>query len=91
MTEEETGSSRGRRNKAARFIDEYDLEGLGEEMARRWTAEDDRWSLRDLVDLQRVDVPGLYFTSNRMKNGYIFHSISLYLLDILLRDADSVV
>lgn len=50
MTEEETGSSRGRWSKVARRINEYDLEGLGEEMARRWTAEDDRWSLRDLAD-----------------------------------------
>lgn len=50
MTEDSTESSRGRRSKVARLIDEYDLNGLGEEMARRWTAEDDRWSLRDLAD-----------------------------------------
>ena len=50
MTEDETMSSRGRRSKVARLIDDYELDGLGEEMARRWTADDDRWSLRDLAD-----------------------------------------
>ena len=50
MTERDTGAGRGRQSKVARLIAEYDLDGLGEEMARRWTAEDDRWSLRDLAD-----------------------------------------
>ena len=50
MTDQDSEISRGRRSKVARLIDEYDLNGLGEEMARRWTAEDDRWSLRDLAD-----------------------------------------
>jgi len=50
MTNQDTGTGRGRRSKVARLIDEYDLDGLGEGMARRWTAEDDRWSLRDLAD-----------------------------------------
>ena len=50
MTEDSSESSRGRRSKVARLIDAYDLDGIGEEMARRWTAEDDRWSLRDLAD-----------------------------------------
>jgi len=50
MTDQDSEISRGRRSKVARLIDEYDLNGLGEEMARRWTAEDDRWSFRDLAD-----------------------------------------
>ena len=50
MTEDSSESDRGRRSKVARLIDDYDLNGIGEEMARRWTAEDDRWSLRDLAD-----------------------------------------
>lgn len=50
MTKQDTGTGRGRRSKVARLIDEYDKDGLGEEMTRRWTAEDDRWSLRDLAD-----------------------------------------
>lgn len=42
--------ARGRRNKVARLIDEYDLEGLGAELETRWTATgDDHWSLRDLA------------------------------------------
>lgn len=50
MTEEDTEKSGRRRIKVARLIDEYGLEGLGEEMAQRWTAEEDRWSLRELAD-----------------------------------------
>jgi hypothetical protein len=50
MTERETESDTERQIKVARLIDEYNLDGLGEEMARRWTAEDDRWSLRDSAD-----------------------------------------
>jgi hypothetical protein len=50
MTDDGKGSRRGRKSKVARLIEEYDLDSLGEEMARRWTAEDNRWSLRDLAD-----------------------------------------
>lgn len=40
-----------RRLKVDRLIEEYDLEGLGAELERRWTAEDadERTSLRDLA------------------------------------------
>jgi len=38
-------------SKVARLIDEHDLEGLGDELEARWTADgDDRMSLRDLAD-----------------------------------------
>jgi hypothetical protein len=41
----------GRRIKVARLLDEYALEGFGDELERRWTAEDDsRLSLRALAD-----------------------------------------
>ena len=50
MTENPTESDRGRRSKVARLIDEYELHGLGAEMERRWTDDEDRWSLRDLAD-----------------------------------------
>ncbi|MFC7229719.1 hypothetical protein N0B31_20140 [Salinirubellus salinus] len=53
MTTENTSESDagGRRVKVARLIDEYGLEGLGGELERRWTAEDDsRLSLRALAN-----------------------------------------
>lgn len=49
-SESSDGSGRGRRSKVARLVEEYDLEGLGAEMERRWTDEEDRWSLRELAD-----------------------------------------
>lgn len=48
-TDDASGSSRGRRSKVARLLEEYDLEGFGAELERRWTADEDRWSLRDLA------------------------------------------
>lgn len=45
------GGSGGRRLKVKRLVDEYDLQGLGSDLERRYTSEDDaRSSLRDLVD-----------------------------------------
>lgn len=38
------------RIKVARLLDRHDIEGLGAEMEARWTAEDDRMSLRALAD-----------------------------------------
>ena len=38
-------------SKVARLLEEYDLEGFGAEMEARWTADDDRMSLRALADL----------------------------------------
>lgn len=39
-------------SKVARLIDEYDLDGLGDELESRWTAENtERMSLRELADL----------------------------------------
>lgn len=50
MTEDANRPSRGRQSKVARLIEQYDLGTIGEEMARRWTAEDERSSLRELAD-----------------------------------------
>jgi hypothetical protein len=47
--DESTASSRGRRSKVPRLIDEYDLQGLGAELEQLWTAEKDRKSLRALA------------------------------------------
>ncbi len=40
---------RGRRSKVARVLEEYDLHGFGAELEQLWTAENDRYSLRDLA------------------------------------------
>ena len=77
MTGRDTGSGRGRRSKVARLIDEYDLNGLGREMAQRWTAEDDRWSLRDLADHfnqaileAAMEAEGAQLLDGEVKNTY---------------------
>ena len=49
QSEKSTASSRRRRSKVARLIDEYDLQGLGAELEQQWTADEDRKSLRDLA------------------------------------------
>jgi hypothetical protein len=49
MDEESSVTQRGPRTKVARLIKEYELEGLGAEMEARWTAEEDRMSLRALA------------------------------------------
>lgn len=64
MTEDSNTSGRGRRSKVARLIDEYDLQGLGAEMERRWTDDEDRWSLRDLADHFNQAVLGAAMESN---------------------------
>ncbi|WP_181691907.1 rod-determining factor RdfA [Natronomonas sp. LN261] len=47
--EDSSGSGRGRRSKVVRLIEEYDMEELGAELERLWTAEEDRRSLRQLA------------------------------------------
>lgn len=47
--EPRTGSG-DRQSKVGRLIEEYDLHGLGAELERLWTADEDRRSLRDLAD-----------------------------------------
>lgn len=48
--EESTDRSPGRRSKVRRLIEEYELDGLGEELERKWTADENRLSLRELAD-----------------------------------------
>jgi len=48
MTDEQSSAER---SKVGRVIEEYDLEGVGQTLERRWTgATAQRWSLRDLAD-----------------------------------------
>jgi nucleoside diphosphate kinase len=46
---DEGPSSRGRPSKVRRLIEEYDLQGLGEELEQLWTANENRRSLRELA------------------------------------------
>jgi len=49
MGSSDESHGRGRRSKVVRLLEEYDLSGLGAELEQLWTAEDDRYSLRDLA------------------------------------------
>lgn len=51
MSRPDDDTDDGRRGKVARLVDQYDLDGLGAELERLWTAEDtdERRSLRDLA------------------------------------------
>jgi hypothetical protein len=40
----------GQKGKVARVLDKYDFSSLGDELVARWTAEEDRMSLRELAD-----------------------------------------
>lgn len=56
-TDETDRRTRGRRLKIARVIDEYGLDGMGDELERRWTADgEERSSLRDLADDFNVEL-----------------------------------
>lgn len=48
-SDERLDAGRGRRSKVARLLEEYEMETLGAELERLWTAEEDRRSLRDLA------------------------------------------
>ena len=47
---DEGNASPGPRPKVARLIDQYDLEGVGDELEIRWSRPEDRESLRSLAD-----------------------------------------
>lgn len=54
-SESSAGEQEGRRGKVERVIDQYGLEGLGNELVEHWTADDDdRKSLRELAELINV-------------------------------------
>ena len=74
---ETTASSRGRRSKVARLIDEYNLQGLGTELEQSWTAEENRKSLRELANyfnqqlLQRaLDEANINCLDGELENTY---------------------
>ena len=74
---ETTASSRGRRSKVARLIDEYDLQGLGAELEQSWTAEEDRKSLRELASYfnrqllqQTLDEANVHCLDGELENTY---------------------
>jgi len=48
-TDNSDSGGRGRQSKVARLLEEYDMDGLGAELERLWTAEEDRHSLRELA------------------------------------------
>lgn len=56
MDNESKDSQHRPRSKVARLLDEYNLEGLGSEMEARWTADEDRMSLRSLADYFNQEV-----------------------------------
>lgn len=54
-SESSAGEQEGRRGKVERVIDQYGLEGLGNELVEHWTADDDaRKSLRELAEYINV-------------------------------------
>jgi hypothetical protein len=65
------------RSKVARLLEEDDLEGLGAEMEARWTAEEDRMSLRALaayfnqeVLRRRLEAAGIDTLDGELENIY---------------------
>lgn len=68
---------RSRRSKVARLINEYDLQGLGPELEQLWTADENRWSLRELADYfnkeileTAVEDADIQFLEGELKNSY---------------------
>jgi len=75
--DESTASSRDRRRKVARLIDEYDLQGLGAELEELWTAEEDRKSLRELASYfnrqlleQSLEEANVQYLDGEIENTY---------------------
>lgn len=76
-SDDDTEGGRSRRTKVARLLEEYDLEDLGAELEARWTAEEDRWSLRDLAEYfnrrileTRLDAAGVQTLDGEVQNIY---------------------
>ncbi len=77
MDDDSAATQRGPRSKVARLLEAYDLDGLGAEMEARWTAEDDRMSLRALaayfnreVLRQRLAAAGVETLDGETENIY---------------------
>lgn len=70
-------SSGGRRSKVRRLIEEYGLQGIGADLERDWTADQDRRSLRELADYfnrhlleSTFDSVGVQHLDSEIKNTY---------------------
>ena len=63
MTTADAGQDESR-TKVGRVIEEYDLTGLGDELERRWTADEERWSLRKLADYVNKQILQCAFESH---------------------------
>jgi len=77
MDQESSATRPGARSKVARLIEEHDLEGFGAEMEARWTAEEDRMSLRALaayfnqeVLRTRLEAAGITMLDGELENIY---------------------
>lgn len=77
MDSSRTPSRRSRRSKVERLIEEYDLHGIGAELERSWTADEDRRSLRDLADYfnrqlldATLDATGIQHLDGEIQNTY---------------------
>lgn len=77
MDQESSATQPGARSKVARLIEEHGLEGLGAEMEARWTAEEDRMSLRALaayfnqeVLRTRLEAAGITMLDGELENIY---------------------
>jgi hypothetical protein len=67
----------GRAGKVARLLEEYDMESLGPELERLWTADKDRRSLRELADRfnralleQAIEGTGVRRLDGEVENTY---------------------
>ena len=77
MDQESSATQSGARSKVARLIKEHGLEGLGADMEARWTAEEDRMSLRALaayfnqeVLRTRLEAAGITMLDGELENIY---------------------
>ena len=77
MDQESSATKPDIRSKVARLLEEHDLEGLGAEMEARWTAEEDRMSLRALaayfnqeVLRTRLEAAGINMLDGELENIY---------------------
>lgn len=77
MASQESSNQRGRRSKVARLLEDYDLDGLGAELEARWTADENRLSLRDLAAYfnqkllqSRLDAAGIETLDGELENRY---------------------
>lgn len=76
-TEKSGPPGRGRRSKVARLIEEYDLQGIGAELEKQWTADEHRSSLRELANYfnrqlleRRLEAANVQYLDGEVENTY---------------------